>query len=110
MPGGIVILTDQTLRITQNRILLLDAIVRRQSALALAARHSASGGMEADSNLPGRADFGVKRRVVGQNVKVVGARGASRLHEFSHRHPSADIDSLIVQLRPYRIEGRQPDK
>jgi hypothetical protein len=110
MSRRIVIDADQPLGILQDRIFLLHAAIRRQAALAFAARHGSARRVEAQADIAGRVDRGVERAIIGEDIEMVGAGRTARMDEFGHRNARRNADRIVIELGPDRIERLQPDK
>jgi hypothetical protein len=60
----IVVLADEAPTVRENRALVLDHVVRRETALALAAAHRAARGLEPDAHLARGRDLDVDQALL----------------------------------------------
>jgi hypothetical protein len=108
---GVVEQVDDALAVLEDLVGLLDHVVRRQAALALAARHRAPGGVEARAQLPGALDGLVEELgglALGEDVEVVGDGGAAGEQQLADAELRADAHVLGGQLAPDLVEADQP--
>src|SRR5258708_10503416 len=79
MPGIVVIAMDEPLGVLEDYVLLLDAAVGRQSALAFAARHRSPRRMETHPDLACRIDGAVQGAIVRQHIMFLPSSHTSTL-------------------------------
>ena len=99
---------DHALAIGQDRVFVLDQIVRRQPALTLAHAHGSTRGMEAHTQLTGSVDLVVETGAVGEQVQVIRHRGGTAQDQLGQRSQRADPDGVRVHLCPDRVQQAQP--
>ncbi len=107
---GIVPVADGLLGGAQDRVPVLDDVVRREAAVAPAEVHRPPGGVEANPDLAGRSDLGAQHvtTVPGEDVVVVGAGCAAGARQPRQpgggRHPHR----VLVDASPDGVELREP--
>jgi len=75
---AVVVLLDQALGIAQDGVLAVHNGIRRKSALRRAQRHRAARSLDAESDLLGGGDLVIQSGAIGEEVEVIGGRGAPR--------------------------------
>ena len=81
--SGIVIALDDPHGILQDRLLVLDAVVGRQSAPGFAQRHGAAAGVKADADLSGGGDLVIDAAAVREDIRVIEDGRASGRRQLS---------------------------
>ena len=106
----IVVVRDGLLRGGQDRVDVLDDLVRRQAAPALTEIHRAAGGGEPQPNRPRRLDLGAEQvtAVPGEHVVVVGGGRAALEGEPRQRPGRRGPGEVLVEPGPDRIQRGQP--
>ena len=94
----------------QDRVEVLDHVVRRQAPLRPAEVHRAAGGHEPQPDGARALDLGGEQvaTVGGEDVVVVHRRRASGLREPAEPGRRRGRDRLLVDAAPHRVEGGQP--
>ena len=94
----------------QDRVDLLDHVVRRQAPLRPAEVHRAAGRHEPQPDGAGALDLGGEQvaAVRGEDVVVVHRRRAPGLREPAEPGRGRGRDRLLVDAAPHRVERRQP--
>lgn len=94
--------------IRKDRLLVLDAIVRRQTTLRLAARHAPARDGEADADLGRRVDLIVHLAAILEHVSVVEDRGAARACQLRAADQDRGAGILGRARRPDAVMHFEP--
>ena len=107
---GVVVLVDRGLAGGEDRVAVLDDLVRRQPAGGAAEVHRAAARVEAQADLARRLDLDRQQvaRVAREQVVVVGGGGAARARERDQPRARGRLLDRGVDVRPDRIELLQP--
>src|SRR5512135_488861 len=108
--AGVMVALDGSLRVVEDRALILDHAVWWQAALRFADRHGAARGMKAHAHLHGCRDLIVDTRAIGPDVAVIARRRAAGEYEFGDGRFGTDGNSFGSKARPDRIMDAQPGK
>ncbi len=108
--GGVVVAVDGLLGGGEDRVQLLDGVVRGQAAVLLAAVHRAAQRGEPQAQLLDGLDLGAEdvAAVLGEHVVVVGGGGAAGLEERGGGTLGGGVHEPVVDPGPGRVEGDQP--
>jgi len=101
---------EDALAVAQDRILVLDHGIGRQSTVLLRQVHGAARHGHAQPDLPRRLDLDVDRLLQPGRVQVmmIGRRGAARHQQFDEGDPHRRTEVVGREPRPDRVERLQP--
>ena len=101
---------DRGLAGRQDRVAVLDDLVRRESAIRAPEIHRAAAGVKPQTNRRGGANLDLEEvpRVAGEDVMVVGRRRAARARERGQTGARRCPARVGVDQRPHRVELDQP--
>ncbi|GAP60425.1 hypothetical protein AHiyo1_39440 [Arthrobacter sp. Hiyo1] len=104
------ILPDEPFAVREDHLGTLHGGTRRQAAVVLAERHGPAGEGRAHAEFTHDADLDVDRvlKSRGEEVVVVGCRGAAGKQEFRERYLHGKLEAVRSEARPYGIEVLQP--
>jgi hypothetical protein len=105
-----VVLRDEPFAVGEDLVVVLHDGVRRKPAVFLRQAHRPARRMEAHADLARGTDLGRDEiaRAAGVHVEVIGRRCAAAEREFRDADPRGDVRALFVEIRPARVQRRQP--
>lgn len=107
---GVVVGLDQPDAVREDIVLRLDDRCRRQAALFHRTGHRASRGVEPVSDILRGAELRVDQKRLRMHIHVVHRCRAAAHQELGHRDICRQIDRLLVEPGPKRVEPGQPFK
>ena len=106
----VVMLANEAERVGEDRLLVLDHVVGRQPALAAPAAHRSPRGLEPDAEIAGGGDLDVDeaRLAAGEEIEMVGGRGAAGQQQLAEADPRGGVDRIRRRPAPHLVELGEP--